>query len=544
MQEQRADFKETFTSIIIAFAMAFLFRGFVVEAFIIPTGSMAPTLRGQHHQFRSPEDGYDFASGPPIEAMQGLRGGKVRGADVNSGSDALTPFVSRAGDRIFVMKYLYSIYDPARFDVVVFKNPTDPTINFIKRLIGLPGEQVALIDGDVFVRKPRASDSPGVNPWELPGWKVASKPEHAQRAMWQLVFDSQYTPLTDTVQSRPWTPPWIGNSGSGERSKAWTFGKDGVYELSTSDDSRLDWDSVKRPIFDTYAYNAMVGANEYSPNGLQSLPRLAGANNNMAYPVSDLRMSLGVRPEKPGGSISATVQTRGQLFRADITGTNVQLKMRPDANSQSPIDAPWKLLATATLDSPLPAGNVTNLEFWHVDQTLQLWIEDRLIARGEYDWTPAERIAGTLKMTISDLMKQANPLLLEPKYCEPKAWWEFAGTPVTLYRVRMDRDIFYEPGQIGVHGRTGATIPALATHPNSTLTTSPDQFFVCGDNSPSSLDGRLWSSVNPWVKGIEPTVGVVHRDLLIGKAFFVYFPAPQWPLGLPMPDVGKMRWIW
>ena len=39
-----AQIKETITSIIIAFAMAFVFRGFVIEAFVIPTGSMAPTL--------------------------------------------------------------------------------------------------------------------------------------------------------------------------------------------------------------------------------------------------------------------------------------------------------------------------------------------------------------------------------------------------------------------------------------------------------------------------------------------------------------------
>ncbi|MFO0857381.1 MAG: S26 family signal peptidase [Phycisphaerales bacterium] len=527
MQEQRTDFKETFTSIIIAFAMAFLFRGFVVEAFIIPTGSMAPTLRGQHHQFRSNENGYEWVSGPSAEGMSGRSGGRVMGVDVNTGAGGETPFVSRAGDRIFVMKYLYSVYDPARYDVVVFKNPTDPTINFIKRLIGLPNEQIALIDGDVFVRKPQPSDAKDANPWELPGWKVAAKPERAQRSMWQLVFDSQFTPITGTVGNRPWVSPWLGTTGDGNASKAWTFGKDGVYELATADASRLNWDFVKRPIYDFYAYNVMVNAG--SP---------------LTYPVSDLRMSLGVRPEKTGGTISATVQSRGQQFRADINGTNVELKMRPIANTEGPADSPWNVLAKSTLDSPLPAGKVTNLEFWHVDQTLQLWVQDKLVARGEYEWTPAQRIAGTMNETIADLMKPGNVLMQEAKYSKAQAWWEFSGSPVKLYRVRMDRDIFYQPGLIGTVGRNGANVPALATHPDSTLTTSPDQFFVCGDNSPSSLDGRLWSSVNPWVKGIEPRVGVVHRDLLIGKAFFVYFPAPQWPFGIPMPDVGQMRWIW
>ena len=41
-------FKEAVESLVIAFILAFVFRAFVVEAFIIPTGSMADTLRGAH----------------------------------------------------------------------------------------------------------------------------------------------------------------------------------------------------------------------------------------------------------------------------------------------------------------------------------------------------------------------------------------------------------------------------------------------------------------------------------------------------------------
>ena len=43
--------KETVESILVAFILAFIFRAFIVEAFVIPTGSMAPTLMGAHMQF-------------------------------------------------------------------------------------------------------------------------------------------------------------------------------------------------------------------------------------------------------------------------------------------------------------------------------------------------------------------------------------------------------------------------------------------------------------------------------------------------------------
>src|SRR5881628_3926077 len=52
--------KETVESILVAFILAFIFRAFVVEAFVIPTGSMAPTLMGAHMRFRCEDCGYEW----------------------------------------------------------------------------------------------------------------------------------------------------------------------------------------------------------------------------------------------------------------------------------------------------------------------------------------------------------------------------------------------------------------------------------------------------------------------------------------------------
>src|SRR3954449_9803055 len=59
-QQQEGSVKETVESILIAFILAFVFRAFVVEAFVIPTGSMAPTLLGAHMRFTCKECGYTF----------------------------------------------------------------------------------------------------------------------------------------------------------------------------------------------------------------------------------------------------------------------------------------------------------------------------------------------------------------------------------------------------------------------------------------------------------------------------------------------------
>ena len=50
-----ATIRETIESIIVAFVLAFLFRTFEAEAFVIPTGSMAPTLMGKHKDLDCPE---------------------------------------------------------------------------------------------------------------------------------------------------------------------------------------------------------------------------------------------------------------------------------------------------------------------------------------------------------------------------------------------------------------------------------------------------------------------------------------------------------
>src|SRR5881227_1038287 len=52
--------KETIEQILVAFILAFVFRAFVVEAFVIPTGSMAPTLLGAHMRFTCDDCGYQF----------------------------------------------------------------------------------------------------------------------------------------------------------------------------------------------------------------------------------------------------------------------------------------------------------------------------------------------------------------------------------------------------------------------------------------------------------------------------------------------------
>lgn len=54
-------------------------------------------------------------------------------------------------DKVFTFRLAYLFSDPKRGDIVVFKAPDEPEVDYIKRIIGLPGEIVEVIDGIVYI---------------------------------------------------------------------------------------------------------------------------------------------------------------------------------------------------------------------------------------------------------------------------------------------------------------------------------------------------------------------------------------------------------
>src|SRR3990170_871530 len=63
IEGQHEGSKDTVEGIVVALILAFVFRAFVVEAFVIPTGSMAPTLYGAHGTILCADCGTEFAYG-------------------------------------------------------------------------------------------------------------------------------------------------------------------------------------------------------------------------------------------------------------------------------------------------------------------------------------------------------------------------------------------------------------------------------------------------------------------------------------------------
>src|SRR3990167_7980525 len=56
-----------------------------------------------------------------------------------------------SGEYILTSKVTYKFRQPVRGDVIVFKSPKNPDIDYIKRIIGLPGDKIEVINGDIIV---------------------------------------------------------------------------------------------------------------------------------------------------------------------------------------------------------------------------------------------------------------------------------------------------------------------------------------------------------------------------------------------------------
>lgn len=77
------------------------------------------------------------------------------------------------GDRLFGNRLAYNGKDPSRGDIVIFKYPDNEEENYVKRVIGLPGETVEIRDAQIFIN---GSEEPLKEDYLKEEWTVAAGP--------------------------------------------------------------------------------------------------------------------------------------------------------------------------------------------------------------------------------------------------------------------------------------------------------------------------------------------------------------------------------
>lgn len=528
--------RDTLDSIIVAFILAFVFRAFIVEAFVIPTGSMASTLYGAHHKHRCSNCGYTFAFGMYEDRVQHSFAvtcpncGNTR--DYFDGSRL--PVLADGGDRILVHKWPFDLggklLAPHRWSVVVFKDPRDGKQNFIKRLVGMPDEVLEIIDGDIYAA-PASQVSEALrvkllrDPLEGRGrelgdadfreldrhLKVQRKTRSAQSALWMVHYDHDYPPR-DRV---PNYPHW--DAGGSTEATGWDADSPVVtFDGRTGKAHPLLL--AGKPITDYCGYNTEF-------RSVNSFSQLRN--------VGDVRVRFVLTPRGPSGEFELSLSKYDDEFRVAIRADGrVSLLHRKLSGSRPPRELSARQADALVVDRPIA------VEFSNVDSRVELRIDDHeVIATTDDQYHPD---TGSLRK-LGDNARVPSGVSVAA-----------TGLPLTIRHLVVERDVYYRSVETEQDVRrenpyAERRIRAWGTSGNPIYLRNTE-YFMCGDNSPASKDSRLWWEPGDFVqrRGRDYQRGTVPADQLIGEAFFVYWPSGHrlGERGLPViPNVGRMRII-
>jgi len=568
--------RETVESVVIAFVLAFLFRTFEAEAFVIPTGSMATTLRGQHKDLKCSNCRFPYLVSaseeePNEDDTQRLKTRQQLadfqhehevvgcvcpncGFEMEFDDGSTSPPKSFKGDRILVGKFAYEFNEPKRWDVAVFHYPLGAHQNYIKRLCGLPSETVVIHRGDLLTTAEDLRETM-LNSEEIdrmlrtdpPMLELQRKPPDKVQAMLQVVYDNDFA---HPEAPRRWKP-------AAGAPAAWNLSADGhAFETDGGADDGLAtlvyehrmpspevWkrkpEDRKVPaqlITDYYGYNM----------GTIRSPRRNGPDVGECW-VSDLALDCQVDIRGGAGELVLGLVEADCLFECRINVEN------GNARFSSSADRDFEPSVSTGVRGP----GKHRLQFANVDDQLLLWVDgkpvpfdgrfDSLVRHypGARDLQPARFGSKGVAVRV-DHLRVLRDVYYRAASARRHDNEDYGERYLNLVDERdlnrVERSAWrlneYErEGESALDPRTEARWKKLFSNaPSVEFRLGPDQFMMLGDNSPRSSDSRLWSANEHFVK----------RDLLIGKALWIYWPhalnhLPRTDIWFPFfPDFGRM----
>jgi len=541
-------FRETLESLAVAFILALLFKSFVADAFIIPTGSMATTLMGAHKDIQCQECGYQYQSGASEEFdnSTGLRQ-DVQVIETicplcrkrqNVEPEKDNNHVTFSGDRILVSKLAYALGSPKRWQVIVFKFIETARQNYIKRCVGLPGETIKIQHGDIYIKNPKDPD--GLSTIETDGFRIARKPHSVVLATLQDVADTKHISksiaegtLADYWQdasgqaSPKWQTSIKPNSGNRASKYDWIASVKDVPKNTTSmirfSQRIADRNTTKqnpqddfRFISDLTAYNEKTFR---TPAGRDDRLSIDGARW-----VGDLASEYELSTTKGTESIELLLVEGGVEFlcQIDLGNGNATAIANYQGNPISVFESNKGLVDKLQATTRVRSGSTHTVRFANVDDALRLWIDGRPIAWG---------IDGgySIGSVVADYRHVPRTTPENPLDAAPVGFG-IRGGSATIQRARVFRDIFYTNAAFGgivsskydqpvnIRDTKDPYRTAIGNTPENysfdgnEYPLGPDDYFPMGDNTQASSDARLWASHG------QP------GRLMIGRAVMVFWP--------------------
>jgi signal peptidase I len=552
--------REIVETVVFVVVLVLMLKSFAAEAFVIPTGSMAETLLGYQKMTVCPKCGYRFPvncsqeadpTDPPPVRVRGCTCPNCRErihfvppdrADNDPG--AIVSPSCNSGDRVLVSKFVYDLFEtpPEREDVVVFKYPGDSSfprtgpfrdgvpMNYIKRLVGLSGETIAIHNGDLYAlapdKGPQYDDLKDITDpaqraelakqlWQKKYMHVNESAEAFNRgefqilrkspdnilAMRRIVYDNDHQ-ASDLGGPR-WAR-WTGRDGDAAWTPANAANTHG-FRLAAPADDQVHWLGYRHILRDAGGFGG--GGQEDKPSTPQLITDFMGYNTWEADQmhnhspgqnwVGDLILDCEVQTDAAQGELTLELSKGVDRFRArwDLS-IGVCTLLRVQGEKEEKLDSK---------PTGLKGGGTHQVRFANVDERLMVWVDEALPfgAGATYD---APKIEGATKEND-----------LEPASVGLK------GTGATVRGLKLWRDTYYTTGFNGGNpGLSDVTVDdfgdpntwgALRHMPTRTMYVQPEHYLCMGDNSPESSDGRTW--------------GAVPKRLLLGKALAVYWPADR-----------------
>jgi len=458
-------FRENIEVVVFAIVMAMGLKVFAIEAYEIPTGSMQPTLMGTNL----------------IDPATKVTDGGLH-------------------DRVLVDKISYWFRDPERWEVVVFRYPLLAHNNYVKRLIGMPDEELWIEAGDIFTRKLGSNGD----------FEIARKPWKVQKHMWKKVV------------------PGVGNDptkwANWNRTGAFEHEADGT--LTFNGQATIQYGSSIR---DRYL-------DGYPDEIYFSMPNPTSRSSQR---VSDLRIVFDLEARQASGPL------RAEFMMGPYP---VNLEVAADGNYK--LEMPDGELFEGTLSNPAAVANF-DVAFW--DHTMRLEVDGKEVVYREMKLDTGRNTRNSISFVSGAKGWRLSPVKVwrDVHYLPPRN-----STATPLFQIPegnyfmmgdntqnsldsrdwVAEEITFDPPLRGITTLRGDRMdhgvdPKFDNprhNPGRDIMTFRDEF------------GGLHTFTDEEMKGasrILQPAPLVPRNLLLGRALAVFLPVP------PFAPVARIGWV-
>ncbi|MCZ2342567.1 MAG: signal peptidase I [Bacteroidales bacterium] len=430
-----------------------------VEPFGVPTGSMAEALIGNHRESICPRCQYPVRVGQPASRGRFVDFGACRCPNCDGHVD-LTQAPELPGDRLLVDKTAFEWRSPRRWEIAVFRCSADLDKPYVKRTVGLPGERIQIIDGDIYANG-----------------ELARKTWEQIRETRIPFFDLNYAPITDGWRSRWLVEPIAADPN---RIIPWRLTPGQPVDADILQDGSLHLDATQAPIGLTYRHwqwdrqdtdpvRDWLHYNGPAPSTGRTRPIAV-----VAPAVHDFCLECDLEIHAGAGSIAFRLGDGGDYATVEIPIQSQQATTL-QAIEERALGEPVEPISHSVHGFELEAGRSYHVEFAFVDRRITLAVDGQVIVP-PLDLPPRDRRGGV-----------RQPLQLGVR-----------GAHVAIHNLKLYHDIHYRS-----EGRHAVDRPHQLAQ---------NEYFMLGDNSADSHDSREW-----------PEPGVAESDF-IGKPFLIHQP--------------------